>query len=139
MSAWELSVSCQPVSPATTATVASKPNHKVQPGSPFRPPDMSRGQLAGTTRKPMTMMAAASDTEIRVMGMGRKCPASSSGTPGISHASSSTAGSTVSRASTVPAMSADLIFTGWSPGTDVCLVRRVRPMTAATPAPARPQ
>ena len=76
---------------------AGQPGHhrdrrqQAEPGGPaglaFRPPDSSRGQLAGTTRRPLTMRAAASDTEIRVMGKGRKCPASSSGTPGISHAS----------------------------------------------------
>jgi len=72
-----------------------------------RRPENSRGQLAGTTRSPFTASATASGTEISSMGTGRKSPASSSGSPGISHARISTAGRTVSLAKRTPATSAD--------------------------------
>ena len=89
----------------TTATVTSSPNHAghARAGVALAGPD--RGQVAGTSRSPLTVRAAASGTEMSSIGTGRKLPPSSNGSPGSSHAAMRIAGSAVSRASAEPAAS----------------------------------
>ena len=56
----------------------------------------------------MTIIAAASGTEMMIMGMPSNRLASSSGRPGMSHAITSTAGSTVIAANSTPGIRCQL-------------------------------